>query len=164
MHQSQACLTRYYRIYCKTFILHASWFCFLWLVDMATHDSFTHCRDSWSGNSLFFYSEFMLVFKLTKHLNIICCCQWPYTDTSVVVSASKSFIHHMVGPTDVTKVLRMISDPGGPRLLTDRQPSGLRYKTVENTFSGEAMKEQFFSRGVLLEHTGNYSVKHKSRW
>lgn len=69
----------------------------------------------------------------------------------------------MVGRADLTKLLSMISDPGGLPVLTDRQPSGLRYKTVENTFSGQVMKKQFFSRGGLLEHTGNYSINHKSR-
>lgn len=47
----------------------------------------------------------------------------------------------MARATDVIEVFRTISDCGGPWLLT---PSGLTYQTVENTFSGEVIRQLLF--------------------
>lgn len=50
----------------------------------------------------------------------------------------------MARATDVIEVFRTISDCGGPWLLT---PSGLTYQTVENTFSGEVIRQLLFFYG-----------------
>lgn len=144
LHQSQVCLTRYYRLYCVGFLLYAK----LILFSLAR----------WQGPTWQFHSlqrfmlgeqlipEFMLVFKLTKHFDIpqfYYQAWWLYPANSFVVSANKPFIHQMVGPTDVIEVFSAITDSGGALVVERQTPSGITYQTVESTFSGEVMKEQF---------------------
>lgn len=158
MHQSLVCLTRYYRLYCVTISpFMQSWFCFRWLLDKAPHDSFTHCRDSCLRNSSYYTPEFLPVFKLTKLFDIhrfYYPAWWLYPATSFVVSASKPFIHQIVGTNNVIEVFSTITYSGGA--VEKQTPSGLLNQTVESTFSGESADlrwtiEDMGSRGVQLE-------------
>lgn len=114
---------------------------------------------------ILFTPEFMLVFNLRKRKKTLTSPWGLYTATFFVVSASKPFIHQIVGPTDVIEVL-VWSLILWEALAVERQtPSGLTYETVESTFSGEVMREPFCgrNRGVLLGPTGSDLIKHKSR-
>lgn len=121
--QSQVCLTRYYRLCCVTFLLHAKPILFslaavqvpTWRLPLATQTCVgnsslcaPHISLSW-----LWYSRILLPSSAVT------------ASISFVVPACQPFTHQTLETTDVIEIFWEISDCGGPR----QTPAGLTYQT-----------------------------------